>query len=343
MRQSVMNIKRLDLVDPWIKDLPKIELHCHLEGAFPVECLWELIEKYESHHGLASIEVLKSKFAFSSFADFVELWIWKNGFLRSYEDFTFIADAFAKSLVKQNVFYSEIFFSPSSWLKRGFEPGKLLEAIYAGYAKHPNLKVQMIADLVRNFGPENEMFVLEQLKELRSHGLIGIGLGGSEQDFPAEHFSKVFDKAKDFGFKTTAHAGEFVGPESIWQAINHLKVDRLGHALCVLEDESLINYLQIKKIGLELCPYSNYRSSALKQQEVHPLKKMLDLDLLVTLNSDDPLMFGHSLNQEYQFAQDHLLLTKNDFAVLLNNSLKVSWLSNADKLTYEKFVMSSNL
>ena len=113
--------------------------------------------------------------------------------------------------------------------------------------------------------------------------------------------------------------------------------------MCVLEDESLINYLQIKKIGVDRCAYSNYRSSALKQQEVHPLKKMLDLDLRVTLNSDDPLMFGHSLNQEYQFAQDHLLLTKNDFAVLLNNSLKVSWLSNADKLTYEKFVMSSNL
>lgn len=335
-----MYIKPPELVDSWIKAQPKIELHCHLEGAFPLQCLWDLIEKYESHNSFSSIEDLEKKFSFRNFTDFVDLWIWKNSFLRSYEDFTFIADAFAKSLVDQNVFYAEIFFSPSSWLRRGFEPGKLLEAIYVGYSKYPNLKIQMIADLVRNFGPENEMFVLEQLKELRPHGLVGIGLGGSEQDFPAERFSNVFKKAKDYGFNTTAHAGEFAGTDSVWQAINYLKVDRLGHGLCVLEDEKLVNVLLINQVGLELCPYSNYRSSALTEQQIHPLKKMLDRGLLVTLSSDDPLMFGHSLNHEYQFAQDHLLLTQRDFGVLLKNSLKVSWLNDADKLKYEMFVKS---
>ncbi len=320
-------------VPEWIKRLPKVEIHCHLEGAFPIAVLWELVQKYGTDEKFSSLNQLKQKFIYQNFDDFITLWLWKNSFLRSYEDFTLIASEVAKDLKKQNVHYAEIFFSPSSWIRRGFSPGRLLEAIRSGFNQTPELKVNFVADLIRNFEPEHELMVFEQLKELRNDGLIGIGLGGAESLYPARLFSRVFDLASQHGFKTTAHAGENAGPQSIWESLKTLSIQRIGHGVTAQQDPALIAYLKNKQIPLELCPYSNVCTGAVPTIKAHPLRTFLDAGLLISLNTDDPLMFGSSLIQEYDLVIRQFNLTAEEVKNLILSSVKATWTDKEEKNT----------
>lgn len=319
-------------IPTWIHALPKVELHCHLEGAFPIETLWELVQKYGPPAEIRSLAHLENMFLIRDFKHFFELWIWKNTFLRSYEDFVLISSHVAARLQRQNVHYAEIFFSPSSWIRRGFEPGLLLEAIQKGFAESPHLQVQFIADLVRDFGPEHELFVLEQLKELKGHGLIGIGLGGSENKYPAPLFSTIYAHAQNLGFHTTIHAGEMGDPQSIWDSIKILGAERIGHGIAAYKDPRLIDFLRERNIPLELCPYSNVCTGAVASLNDHPLRQFLKHDLLISLNTDDPLMFGNSLDQEYELAIRHFQLQPQDIRKIILNSIKASWLEEKQKI-----------
>jgi adenosine deaminase len=194
--------------------VPKIENHLHLEGAIPVESLWTLIQKYGGDKSVSNVNQLKEKFKYRDFNHFLEIWLWKNTFIREYEDFTFISDAVLKDLVKQNIKYAEIFISPSEF-RNTLETQKIIEAISKSIKVNTEIRVSLIVDLVRNLGPENAMKTLNEINEVKDMGIIGIGLGGAEKEYPPELFTDVFKKAREFGFKTTAHAGEAAGPESI--------------------------------------------------------------------------------------------------------------------------------
>ena len=308
-----------------------MELHLHLEGAIPLEALWELVQKYGTDPSVTDIEVLKRKFQYKDFPHFLATWVWKNQFLREYDDFTFIAEAVAKSLVRQNIRYAEVFYTPSDFFEHGLETQKLTEAIRSGLARVKQTEVKLIMDFCRDRGPENAVNNLSTVNEVKQLMVIGVGLGGSEQAFPPEPFAEVYERARKLGFHTTAHAGEAAGPTSIWGAIRSLKVERIGHGTRAIEDEQLMKYLAEKKIPLECCPLSNVRTGVVKSIDAHPVKKFYDAGLLVTVNTDDPAMFGNSLAEEYQLLEERLGFSRDEVRTLILNGIEASWLAEKRK------------
>jgi adenosine deaminase len=327
----------------WYERVPKVELHLHLEGAIPQEALWQLMQKYGSDPGVPDVQALRQKFQFRDFPHFIETWVWKNQFLREYDDFTLIAEAVAKNLVRQNVKYTEMFYTPSDFFRHGLEVQKLTAAIRTGLGRAKQIETALILDFCRDRGPENADRNLDAVKEVKQLGVIGVGIGGSEQNYPTEPFAGVYEKARQLGFHTGAHAGEAAGPESIWGAIRSLKVERIGHGTRAIEDETLVRYLAEKQIPLECCPLSNVCTGVVKSIEAHPVKKFFDAGLLVTVNTDDPAMFGNSLAQEYQMLEERLGFSQDEVRKVILNGVKAAWLSNdRKKLLTDTFVKDEN-
>ena len=312
--------------------IPKIENHLHLEGAIPLETLWTLIQKYGGDKSVSNIEKLKEKFMYRNFNHFLETWLWKNTFIREYEDFTFLSDAVFKDLGKQNIKYAEIFISPSEF-RSTLEIQKIIEAISKSINVNPEICVSLIVDLVRNLGSENAMKTLYEINEVKDMGIIGIGLGGAEKEYPPELFTDVFEKARNLGFKTTAHAGEAAGPQSIWGAIKKLKVNRIGHGTRAIEDPELLNYLADNQIPVELCPLSNLRTKVIDSIEEHPVRTFIDMGIPVSINTDDPKMFGNSLAEEYQALKDNFNFSDDDIYKIIRNSIHTTWLEENEKST----------
>jgi adenosine deaminase len=315
----------------WLRQVPKIELHLHLEGAIPHGALWELVQKYSGDPSVPNLEALEHRFNYRDFSHFIETWVWKNQFLRDYEDFTFIAEEVARDLVRQNIWYAEVFFSPLDFARHGLKTQKLTEAIRTGLLRVPAVDIALVADLVRDFGPQRASGILDELNEVKELGVVGIGIGGSEQEFPPEPFKGVYEKAHQLGFKTSAHAGEAAGAESIWGAIRSLKVDRIGHGTRAKEDERLLEYLVEHKIPLEICPISNVRTGVVKTPKEHPVRYYFERGIILTINTDDPKMFGNSLAEEYQLLEEELGFSREEIRFLLLQSVQVSWLSEEKK------------
>jgi adenosine deaminase len=289
------------------------------------------VQKYGGDPSVASIEDLERRFTYKDFPHFIETWLWKNQFLREYEDFTFLAEAVARDFAEQNIRYVEAFYSPPDFTRRGLQTGKLTEAIRAGLEKVPGVEVVLVADLVRDFGPEQAAVTLAEVGEVKKLGVVGVGIGGSEQDFPPEPFAQIFENARRNGFHTSAHAGEAAGAESIWGAIRSLRVDRLGHATRAEEDEALLDYLADHEIPLDMCPISNVRTGVVSSIADHPVRRYLDRGLVVTINTDDPKMFGNSLAEEYRLLRQELGFSGDEIRGLILQAIGASWLPSGRK------------
>lgn len=311
--------------------LPKIELHLHLEGAIPHEALWQLCQKYGGDPTVPDAASLAGLFRYRDFAHFIELWLWKNGFIREYEDFRLIGEAVARGLARQNVRYVEAFFSAPDFARIGLATAPIAEALRAGLTRVPEVEVALIADVVRDFGPEKALAVVDEVAELGDLGVIGIGLGGSEQTFPPEPFGPVFDRARRHGLRTTAHAGEVAGAASVWEALEHLRPERIGHGVGAREDARLMDHLAARGIPVECCPISNLRTGAVPSIAEHPIRQFFDRGMVVTVNTDDPAMFGNSLAEEYRLLVDELGFSHGDVRRLLLNAVEASWAPNQRK------------
>jgi adenosine deaminase len=311
----------------WFEKLPKVELHVHLEGAIPHSALWELIRKYGGDPAVPDLDSLRRRFEYRDFSQFINMWSWKNQFLREYEDFTLIAEVTARDLAAQNIRYAEMFFSPSLFLRHGLEVQRLAEAVRTGLDRARGITVALIADLVRDYGPKAEGRTLTELKEVRDQGVIGIGIGGSEDRFPPEPFAPVYREARRLGFRANAHAGEAAGAESIWSAIKLLLVERIGHGTRANEDPSLVACLAEKQIPLEMCPMSNVRTGVVNQLSNHPIRKYFEQGLAVTVNTDDPTMFNTSLAKEYQSLVQECGFSRREICGLVLAAIESSWAS----------------
>ncbi len=323
------------MVEQFIEKMPKIELHVHLEGAIPLEILFEFIKKDRTETSIKNICDLKEKFLYKDFEHFIQIWGWKNRFIKSEKDFEVIIYEVLKRMSGEHIIYAEIFYSPGDFVVRqGLCSQSITEYLIAGKERafnDFNIQCNLIVDLVRDHGPDVGMERLKEVTPYIGKGLIGIGLGGSEQYYPAGLYKDVYSKAKDLGFRLTAHAGEAAGPESIWDALENLSVERIGHGARAYEDSKLVSFLKEKQIPLELCPISNIRTGVFKSIETHPVIKYFREGLMVTVNSDDPVMFNTSVTQEYLLLARHFDLTINDLKQLSLNSINSSFMNDSSK------------
>ena len=323
----------------WVDDLPKAELHLHLEGAIPIDALWSLIQKYGGDPLIGNKDDLIRKLTYETFPDFIATWIWKNGFLRTYDDFSFIAESIARDLLQQNIMYAEMFFSPSRFSEQGLTTEGLAKAIRSGFDKVAGVEIWLIADLVRDHGPTRAEQTLAEATAAKEFGIIGIGMGGSEHLHPPKPFTKVYEEARKNGFKTSVHAGEAAGADSVWGAILDLQVDRIGHATRAEEDPLLLVHLQKKPTPLELCPLSNVATGVISSYQDHPVRRYWEQGLEITINTDDPGMFHNHLVDEYLNLMEHFHFEPKEILQLILNSAENAWRpkTNSEQSLTEQF------
>jgi adenosine deaminase len=191
--------------------------------------------------------------------------------------------------------------------------------------------VALVTDLIRDHGPEQAGRVLAAVQEARGYGIVGVGIGGSEQEFPPEAFTGVYARARDLGLHTSAHAGEAAGPASVWGAIRALEVERIGHGTRAVEDSELVEYLAQHHIPVELCPMSNLRTGVISSIADHPARIYFARGIPLSINTDDPKMFNTSLAEEYLALERNLGFSPAEIAAIILQSIEISWLSDPRK------------
>jgi adenosine deaminase len=284
-----------------LQALPKTELHLHLEGAIPSHVLLELIHKYEGRTNTPSLDELSQRLIYRDFPHFLHTWRWMTGFLREYEDFSWIAQGVACDLADQGVRYAEIYFSPPDFLHHGLELGRIAMAVRSGIsACNRPIKIRLIVDLCRQYGPElGNQWLDETLEVAAEADIVGVGLGGPEHLAPPEPYADVYSRAADSGLRRVAHAGEAASSESVWGALRALGVERIGHGIRAIEDPDLIGRLRDTGTPLEVCPTSNVCTGVVPSLEAHPIRELFDAEVRVTISSDDPTFFGSNIIGEY--------------------------------------------
>ena len=328
MMVCMSNIEKL------IVEMPKIELHLHLEGAIPIETLYNFVQRKGGDPSIGTIEDLKRRLVYTDFAHFIDVWTWMNSLIEEERDFEEIAYEVLHGLSQKNVKYVEAFYSPGDYWRQGLSVQGITEYMIRGKERAYRdfgIRSELIVDLVRDHGPKVGIQRLDEVTPFLGKGVIGIGLGGSEQSFPADPYASVYKEAKQRGFRLTAHAGEAAGPESVWAAVRKLGCERIGHGVRAREDPQLVSFLRERQIPLELCVVSNVRTKVCESVETHPIRQYFEEGLMVTVNSDDPTMFNTSITQEYLLLVQKLGFTLRDIRVLSVNGIESSFMSDKDK------------
>jgi aminodeoxyfutalosine deaminase len=318
--------------------MPKIELHVHLEGAIRPSTLLQLARRNGRQLPAQDVEGLREFYRFRDFPHFVEVYVTITGCLRSPDDYYLIAYEFGSDCARQNIRYAEVTFTIATNMKlTGLSWQAILEGLNAGRDQARaefGVDWRWVLDISRD-NPETQDEVIEIALAARDQGVVALGLGGSEAQFPPELYERPFTRAREAGLPRVPHAGETVGPQSIWTALRRLHADRLGHGVRCVEDPALVAYLHQHQVPLELCPTSNIRLGVYPDYAAHPLRQLWDQGLLVTVNSDDPPLFGTDLNQEYALLIDHFGFSADELEQVSLNGLRASFLPEADKARLE--------
>jgi adenosine deaminase/aminodeoxyfutalosine deaminase len=257
--------------------------------------------------------------------------------LRAPEDYELVTYDVLRRLARQNVLYAEITISAGVMLWKGEKVASSFAGIEAGQRRAREefgIRVQWIFDAVRQFGAEAALAVVQEAAALRERGVVAFGIGGDEQKAPAELFQEVFQQARSAELRLTAHAGETAGPESVWAAIDLLGAERIGHGLSAARDPRLMRELAARHIPLDVCITSNVRTGCLANPAEHPLRSYLDQGLPLSLNTDDPALFGTDLNREYLLAHRVFGLDQAELTGLAQSSFRAAFLSPAEKDSY---------
>jgi aminodeoxyfutalosine deaminase len=317
----------------FIAQLPKAELHLHLEGSIDPATLLELRAQHGKSSTLAEVECL---YQYQDFTGFLMAFKDVTADLQTPEDYELITYRLMEKLKAENVLHAEVYVSVGVCLWRKQDVAAIVEALERGRLRGERdfgLSLLWIFDAVRQFGPEKAQQVAELAVRYKGSSVVGFGIGGDERQAAPELFRDVYVHAAEQGLRLTAHAGETVGPESIWGALN-LRAERIGHALTAWQDPELVEELSQRQVPIEICITSNLRTGCCPSLADHPVKNYFDHGLMVTLNTDDPAMFGTSLNREFQVAQDTFGFTDEHLRELARNSFEASFLPAEKKLQF---------
>lgn len=331
----------------FIRQLPKAELHLHLEGTVLPSTLVELSQRHDKTPiPLAEAEAL---YRFTDFSGFMDAFKAVTGQLVHPEDYELAAWRMMQQLAAQGVVHAEVYISVGViYFWRNHEP-HIFEPIFAGLERareraraELNISVYWIFDAVRHFSVEEAQRVFRKAAELRSAhpSIIGIGLGGDERRTGSAPYRALYAEAAEAGLRLTNHAGETTGPEAIWEALS-IGSERIGHAVSAIHDTALIQELKVRSTPLELNPTSNIRTGVCPSFTAHPLRSYFEAGLLVTLNSDDPAFFGSDIANEYLLAHTEQAFTREELAQLAANSIRASFLPDSDKARWLSHIEST--
>ncbi|MEV4683740.1 adenosine deaminase [Streptomyces kurssanovii] len=319
---------------PFIAGLPKAELHVHHVGSASPRIVAELAANHPDSKVPTDPEALADYFTFTDFAHFVEVYLSVVDLIRTPEDVRLLTFEVARDMARQNIRYAELTVTPFSSTRRGIDEKAFMAAIEdARVAAERELGVVLrwCFDIPGEAGLEAAEETARLAVDLRPEGLVSFGLGGPEIGVPRPQFKPYFDRAIAAGLRSVPHAGETTGPQTIWDALNDLRADRIGHGTSSVRDPKLLAHLAEHRIPLEVCPTSNIATRAVTDLEQHPVKEMVSAGVLVTVNSDDPPMFGTDLNNEYAVTARLLDLDERGIAGLAKNAVQASFLDPAGK------------
>lgn len=317
----------------FIRDIPKAELHLHIEGTLEPETLFRIAERNGIKIKFDSVEKLRQAYRFNNLQSFLDIYYEGAGVLQNETDFYELTWEYLLKAKDQNVRHVEIFFDPQTHTERGIPFKTVITGIHQALsdgARDLNISFCLIMCFLRHLPESEAMETLLQALDFRDK-ITGVGLDSSESGHPPSKFMRVFEKARNEGFMTVAHAGEEGPPEYIWEAIQGLKVQRIDHGVRALEDKSLINELKRRQIPLTVCPLSNIKLCVFKNIREHNFKALFDQGLCVTVNSDDPAYFGGYVVENYLALQNAFQLTRNDIAQLAINSFNAAFISQDKK------------
>ena len=341
----------------WLLAIPKSELHVHLRGAMPISVFTDLLNKYRvedileeaperytalfekhenirpflsSHHW--SAEEVSDLFRYETFDQFLVTYCFTGHFFREASDLRRLITGVLESLRSQNIVYAEILISVIEYLWHGI-PLADIKTCLDETEESEGIQVRWIVDLVRDIGSEEALALLKKIVELNCRSIVGITVGGSEHLFPPDQFSEVYSTARRHGLRLTVHAGEALGPESVWDALRILHAERIGHGVRAIEDESLVKHLAKNRIPLEVCPTSNIRTGIFPSYKAHPVKALFEAGVPVTINSDDPTFFGTTLADEYAHVRALGVQDEGIFE-MIKNGFRYAFMPEQEKERY---------
>ncbi|WP_374359983.1 adenosine deaminase [Cloacibacterium sp.] len=323
-------------VADYIKKVPKAELHLHIEGTFEPELMFEIAQRNKVEIPYQSVEEVKKAYQFSCLQDFLDIYYAGASVLLYEKDFYDLTMAYFKHCAEENVVHTEIMFDPQTHTKRGISFGTVINGIQKAREdaqEKYGISSLLIMSYLRHLSEEDAFETLEQSLPYK-HLIKAVGLDSSEKGNPPSKFQKVFEASVKEGYIPVAHAGEEGPAEYIWEALDLLKISRIDHGNNSLTDEVLLKKLVDEKIALTVCPLSNLELRVVDDLKDHPLKKMLNLGLKATVNSDDPAYFGGYMNANFLQTAEALDLTQEEIKTLVKNSFEYSLLSEEEKAKY---------
>jgi adenosine deaminase len=319
--------------DTLIKRLPKCELHIHIEGSLEPELMFALARRNGIRLRYPSVEALRQAYQFRNLQDFLDIYYQGMSVLITEQDFHDLAWAYLERAHAENVRHVEVFFDPQGHTSRGVPFSTVIEGLHraVGDARRElGIQASLIMCFLRHLDEADAERTLDSALAFKDR-IVGVGLDSSEVGHPPGKFKHVFRRARDAGFFLTAHAGE-EGPASyVWEALDVLGVARIDHGIRSLEDAALAGRLARDQVPLTVCPLSNLRLRVVDELAHHPLRRMLDKGLMVTVNSDDPAYFGGYVNQNYLAVSQALGLGREEIAILVRNGIAASLMTAPEK------------
>lgn len=318
----------------FIAGLPKAELHVHHVGSASPRIVAELAARHPDSKVPTDPEALADYFVFRDFAHFIDVYLSVVDLIRDAEDVRLLTYEIARDMARQNIRYAELTVTPYSSTRRGIPDVAFTEAIEdarkAAEAEFGTV-LRWCFDIPGEAGLQSAEETARIACDLRPEGLVSFGLGGPEIGVPRPQFKPYFDRAIAAGLHSVPHAGETTGPRTVWDALTELRAERIGHGTTAVQDPKLLAHLAEHRIPLEVCPTSNIATRAVATLDEHPLGRMVEAGVFVTINSDDPPMFGTDLNTEYAVAARLLGLDAPGVAALAKNAVEASFLDAPGK------------
>jgi adenosine deaminase len=307
--------------DALIRRLPKCELHIHIEGSLEPEMMFALARRNGIILPYPSVDALRQAYRFRNLQDFLDLYYRGMSVLITEQDFYDLAFAYLERAHADNVRHVEMFFDPQGHTARGVAFSTVVEGLHRAIvdaASKLGVQASLIMCFLRHLDEADAERMLDSALAFKDR-IVGVGLDSSEAGNPPSKFARVFGRARDAGFFLTAHAGEEGPPSYVWEALDLLGVARIDHGVRSVEDHALVGRLARDRVALTVCPLSNLRLRVVDDLARHPLRRMMDKGLMVTVNSDDPAYFGGYVNQNYRAVSDALELGRDEIATIVRN------------------------